>query len=153
MLFLLFQLGGDRYALPVNQVIEVLPLVEIKSIPLAPPGVSGIFNYRGTPVPVIDISQMTIGRPAELKLSTRIVLVKYDELEQQVVGLLAERATQLLRRDPKEFYDPGVSVASAPYLGQVTTDGTGLIQRIELVALLSGAVKKLLFPSELQRIE
>ena len=33
MLFLLFQLGEDRYALDTGRVIEVLPLVAITPIP------------------------------------------------------------------------------------------------------------------------
>jgi len=50
MLFLLFQLGQDRYALEASRVIEVLPLVSLKRIPQAPRGVAGLFNYRGRPV-------------------------------------------------------------------------------------------------------
>ena len=47
MLFLVFQLGQDRYALDTGTVAEVLPLVEITPIPLAPAGMAGLFNYRG----------------------------------------------------------------------------------------------------------
>ena len=36
MLFLLFELGTDRYALDALQIAEVLPLVAIKRIPRAP---------------------------------------------------------------------------------------------------------------------
>ena len=32
MLYLLFQLGDDRYALDVSQVVEVLPLVRIRKM-------------------------------------------------------------------------------------------------------------------------
>ena len=64
MLFLVFQLGPDRYALDAKRVAEVLPLVDIKSIPHAPNGIAGVFNYRGTPVPVIDLAQLTLGQPA-----------------------------------------------------------------------------------------
>jgi chemotaxis-related protein WspB len=56
MLFLLFQLGEERYALDTSHVAEVLPLVAITPIPQAPTGVAGLFNYRGAPVPAIDLS-------------------------------------------------------------------------------------------------
>jgi CheW-like domain len=36
MLFLVFQLGTDRYAIEAAQVVEVLPLVNAKHIPRAP---------------------------------------------------------------------------------------------------------------------
>ena len=50
MLFLLFELGTDRYALDARQIAEVLPLVAITQFPQMSPAVSGVFNYRGAPV-------------------------------------------------------------------------------------------------------
>ena len=40
MLYLLFELGKDRYALEAGQVMEVLPLLEFKRIPHAIKGVA-----------------------------------------------------------------------------------------------------------------
>ena len=54
MLFLLFQLGKERYALEATRVVEVVPLLALKQLPQAPKGVAGIFNYRGRPVPAGD---------------------------------------------------------------------------------------------------
>src|SRR5438105_11295634 len=78
MLLLTFKIGSDRYALPASQMIEVVPLVSLKKIPQAPPGVAGIFNYHGQPVPVIDLSELTIGIPAQARVSTRIILINYS---------------------------------------------------------------------------
>jgi chemotaxis-related protein WspB len=155
MLFLLFQIDRDRFAIPASEIIEVLPLVKIRKVLRAPPGLAGIFIYRGAPVPVIDLSEMTSGRAAEFRISTRIILVEYNAGpgKKQVVGLLAERATQMLRRDPKDFFDPGVRVTSASYLGPVTRDGQNIIQRIDLVRLLSDPIHQLLLPQALTRLE
>ena len=76
MLFLLFCLGADRYAIEAAQVSEVLPLITIKALPQAPPGVAGVINLRGAPVPVIDLSALALGRSASPWLSTRIVVVR-----------------------------------------------------------------------------
>ena len=64
MLFLLFQMGEDRYAIEATQVLEVLPLVNFKRIPGAPSSMAGVFNYHGTPVPLIDLSELALGRPS-----------------------------------------------------------------------------------------
>ena len=40
MLFLVFRLGNDRYAIEATQVVEVLPLVNWKCVPRAPAGVA-----------------------------------------------------------------------------------------------------------------
>ncbi len=147
MLFLLFQLGQDRYALDVGQVAEVLPLVSLKRIPQAPPAVAGVFDFRGEPVPVIDLSQTALGRPAQPRLSTRIILAHYPDGDggKRLLGLMAEKVTETLRRDPADFVDAGVDNDATPYLGPVATDARGMIQWIEVDSLLTPAVRDLLF--------
>jgi chemotaxis-related protein WspB len=147
MLFLLFELGNHRYALDVRQVAEVLPLVGVTQIPRAPEAMNGLFNYRGAPVPVIDLSQLTLGRPAARRLSTRIVLVHYpDETGQtHLLGLIAERATQTARYEPSDFVASGVTNAGTPYLGPVLTDARGLLQWIDVRTLLPPPFRDLLF--------
>jgi chemotaxis-related protein WspB len=147
MLFLLFQLGKDRYALEASQVVEVLPLLNFKKIPRAPPGVAGAFNYRGAPVPVIDLSELTIGNPSRQRLSTRIVLVNYplESGGRRILGLIAEHATETIHLEPTDFLSSGVTVDEATYLGPVAKDERGLIQRIEVKKLLTESVRGLLF--------
>ena len=50
MLYLLFQLDGDRYALNVAQIAEVLPLAATKSIPGTPAWVAGVIERHGAPL-------------------------------------------------------------------------------------------------------
>jgi len=147
MLFLLFELGRERYALDVRQVAEVLPLLAITPIPQAPAAVAGVLNFRGAPVPVIDLSQLTLCRPAERRLSTRIVLVHYPDGagDTRLLGLIAERATQTVRREPADFVPSGVTSVGAPYLGPVAADARGLLQWIDVQTLLPPAVRDALF--------
>jgi len=147
MLFLIFQLGNDRYALEAAQVVEVLPLVDLKKLPQAPRGVAGAFTYRGTPVPVLDLTDLTLGTPSPHRISTRLVLVHFpsESGEKRILGLIAERATDTLRREPADFAPAGVELENAPYLGPVTRDDRGLIQWIEVKKLLPQNVRDLLF--------
>jgi chemotaxis-related protein WspB len=153
MLFLQFQLGNDRYALDSRQVVEVLPLLGIKQIPQAPAGVAGAFNYRGKPVPVIDLSELALSCPARLRMSTRIIIVRYPDGmgTPHLLGLIAEKATETLRRDPADFTDTGVSTDGASYLGPVATAPDGLVQWIEVSKLLPSAVRDVLFKQPLER--
>jgi chemotaxis-related protein WspB len=152
MLFLLFRLGKDRYAIDVRQVVEVLPLVAVKQIPLAPPAVSGAFNYRGNTVPLIDLSQLALGRPAQARLSTRIVLVNYPDGSggMRLLGLLAEHVTETMSCSAKDFKDSGVSLPDAPFLGRVAADAKGLVQWLQVDQLLPPEVRDLLFQSPLE---
>jgi chemotaxis-related protein WspB len=139
MLFLVFQQGAHRYAIDSSQIAEVLPLVTITSIARAPEEVAGIFVYRGAPVPVIDLSQLFEGRPAERRLSTRVVIVHYPNGtgDTRLLGLIAEKATGTIRREPGDFVDSGVLNDRAPYLGSVATDTRGLVQRVDIARLLT----------------
>jgi chemotaxis-related protein WspB len=147
MLLLLFQIGPERYALDTGQVAEVLPLVGITRIPQAPAGVAGVFNYRGEPVPVIDLSQLTIGRPAQSRLNTRIVLVHYPDGNggTHLLGLIAERVTETVRRDRADFVASGVTSGRTPYLGPVAADARGLMQWMDVEQLLPASVRDVLF--------
>ena len=152
MLFLQFQLGQDRYVLASSEVVEVLPLLGIKQIPQAPAGVVGVFNYRGKPVPVIDLSELALGRPARRHMSTRIIIVLHPggNGELHLLGLIVEKATETVHLDPADFADSGVVIGDAPYLGSVATDSNGLVQRIEVTRLLPTAVREVLFKQELE---
>jgi chemotaxis-related protein WspB len=150
MLFLLFELGKDRYALDVRQIAAVLPLVGVKQIPKAPQAMNGLFNYHGAPVPVVDLSQLTLGRPSARRLSTRIVLVHYPDQagRTHLLGLIAERATQTARHEPSDFVASGVTNSGAPYLGPVVTDARGLVQWIDVRRLLPPSFRDLLFQEQ-----
>jgi chemotaxis-related protein WspB len=149
MLFLLFYLGDDRYLLETQRVVQVLPLVQWKAVPQAPAGVAGLFNYRGSPVPLIDLGQLALGRPSRRHMSTRIILVEYcatvskDPDNTRLLALLAEKITTTLQRSHTEFTVTGVD--GAPYLGPVTTDAVGIMQRVEVEHLLPTDLRDLLF--------
>ncbi len=138
MLVLLFQLGADRYALDATRIAEVLPLVVIRPVPHAPAGVAGVFDYRGEPVPVVDISMVVLGRPAERQLSTRLLVIDPpDPLRgSRRIGLIAEKATQTVRRERTDFVDSGVSNERAAYLGPIMRDAGGFVQWIDVGGLL-----------------
>jgi chemotaxis-related protein WspB len=142
MLFLMFQLGTDRYAIDAADVVEVLPLVHAKRIPQSPPGVAGVFDYHGAPVPLIDLAELALGKPSRRWMSTRIILINYRQGsgEAQLLGLLAEHATETLRRPEEDFKDSGLTVPGAAYLGPVLIDASGIVQRIELRKLLSASI-------------
>jgi chemotaxis-related protein WspB len=147
MLLLLFRLGPDRYALDAAEIGAVLPLVDIKALPGAPAGVAGVIAHRGQPVPVIDLPALALGRPAREVLSTRIVLTRYDADDgtPHWLGLIAESATETMRRDPADFTEPGLDNPDTPYLGKVATDPQGLIQLITPRRLLPPALREMLF--------
>lgn len=151
MLFLLFQLGQDRYALKAELVVEVLPLVALKALPGAPRGVAGLVDYRGAAVPVIDLTALALGVAAAARVSTRLLIVRYSPARngERLLGLIVERATEMLKCAPEDFRATGVETSGAPYLREVTRDRQGLIQRVEVTAMLSEELRTVLFGESL----
>ena len=155
MLFVLFHLGQERYALEAARVVEVVPLLALKRFLQSPRGVAGVFIYRGRPVPAIDLCELTVGRPAQENFSTRIIIINHGNNpgEQQLVGLIAERVTETLRRDESEFLDPGVQVATSPFLGPVLMDGRGIVQVINPERLMVEGLAMLISGQSLATLE
>lgn len=147
MLFLLFQVGPDRFAIEANRVVEVLPLLEFKTLSQAPKGVAGLFNYRGRLVPAVDLCHLALDQPAKENLSTRIIIVRYPDASgnPHLVGLIAEQATVLLRKERADFAEPTMRIKSAPYLGPVMMDDLGVVQWVYEQRLLSESVRDTLF--------
>ncbi|MDB5839473.1 MAG: Chemotaxis signal transduction protein [Herminiimonas sp.] len=152
MLFLLFQLDADRYALDARQVAEVLPLVALKALPRMPPWVAGTFSYHGKPVPVIDLTSLALGRPSHRRLGTRMVLMHYPEpgTHSHLLGIIVEKATNTVRRDEADFAACGIDSENARYLGPVANDARGLIQWVRIKDLLPAPVRAMLFPVPLE---
>jgi chemotaxis-related protein WspB len=155
MLFLIFRLGPDRYALDANEIVEVLPRVALKALPSTPAWVAGVFDYRGQMVPVIDLPALALGRPATDHMSTRTILITYPADEgsgtarPHVLGVIAEHANRTLRRDAADFHPSGIDTPDAPYLGPIATDADGLLQWIHVPGLLPPDVRASLFAAEL----
>jgi chemotaxis-related protein WspB len=148
MKLLVFHIGDDRYGLRLAVVRRVLPLMELKGLPLAPPAVAGLMNLHGDSVPVIDLSSISGLPPARAHFDTRIVLVDYMAPDGAVhaLGLLAERVTGMQDLDAAALGAAGVQ--AAPFLGEVAGDAQGMVQLVELEQLLPEPLRALLFPQE-----
>lgn len=147
MLLLTFQAENQHYAIDAGHVLEVIPIVKIRKLPGTPDFVRGILNYRGMPVPVIDITHMLSGRPSAEHLSSRIILLKYPENSESknVLGILAEHATDTVVRENKEFADSGIASPEMPSLGKISIGGRRMLQIVKIDDLLTDGLKAMLF--------
>lgn len=124
MLFVTFQTGDDLYALAADAIVEILPLVEMRRVREAPPEIAGWFSHRGAFAPAVDLSLIAQGRPAARRMSTRILMVRHMTGAQALLmGLIAEKATETLRADPKAF---------APFVHS----RRGPVERVEVESLV-----------------
>ncbi len=130
MLMLLFYAGDDLYAIESTRIVEVIPRVALRKVQHVPEYVAGLFNYRGTILPVIDLCHLIQGNPSHAYLSTRIIIVSHPKANGglQYLGLMAERVTETLNRSSNDVLESTLSVEDAPYLTGTIIDHKRIIQ-------------------------
>jgi purine-binding chemotaxis protein CheW len=60
--YCIFRAGRERFCLDVLEVDEVVEWPRLTYLPLSPPFLMGVFNLRGTIVPVVDIAFTEVRR-------------------------------------------------------------------------------------------
>ncbi len=134
MLFVLAQVQGARYAIPARRVVEMIPMVEVVRMPNLRVGLAGLLQYHGSSVWVFDLALLTAGGPSPALMSTRIALLDLGQAGRvhRLVGLVAERATQMVRIPPDRFGSDEAGLSEIPYLGPIAITPQGPIRRVEV---------------------
>jgi chemotaxis-related protein WspB len=152
MLVLTFQVGGERLALDLRQIHEVVPSVRLQRVAGSPPWLAGVFVYRGQIVPVIDLPRLVGAEACPRHLSTRIILVPHVlDGQEGLLGLLATQVADIRDLRPPERAQPRLVVPGHPDLGPVHVAGGEMLHLVELDRLLPEASRQqlLLVPREL----
>jgi purine-binding chemotaxis protein CheW len=110
-LLVTFRLDGDRYALDIHRVREVVECGDVTRVPRAPAAVRGVISLRGGVVPVVDLAVKFGLPPTRLAKRTCVVVVELSEGEEAaVVGILADEVDRVLEL-------PAADVEPAPRFG------------------------------------
>ena len=108
--FLTFRVGGQLYALPAEDVSEVILVPPVARLPHSPRSLMGLANLRGTVLPVIDLS-LLLGRAAfaPARLARAIVLTGAAP-----VALAVEAVDSLVAPDTGQIETRQAELAAAP---------------------------------------
>lgn len=93
MKVIVFQIGNEEYAVPVDQVGSIERLESITRVPRTEKFVKGIINLRGIVIPVIDLRLRFGMEEAKHTDSTRIIIIHLDQVE---VGLIVDLANDVI---------------------------------------------------------
>jgi chemotaxis-related protein WspB len=156
MLLLTFRAAENLYAVDVTRVVEVVPRVELRRLPHAPAYLTGLFDYRGAVVPVIDLAILLGLDPCRDRLSTRIILVDLRPGEthrdgpsspsrRRLVGLVAEHVSDVASVTPEQVISPPMNLPQAPYLGAIVEVGQEMTQLIIADHLLEPSFREAFF--------
>jgi purine-binding chemotaxis protein CheW len=134
--FLVFQLCGDDFALPIEVVDEVARVpVQVTRLPKAPAFLEGVINLRGEVLPVID-QRRRFGMPAATNHAARRLIVV--RTEHRRAGLIVDAVSEVLR-------SAGDAIEPAPDLSGEATQLVHGVINLEA----AGRMVLLLDPTEL----
>jgi chemotaxis-related protein WspB len=149
MQLLTFTVAGHDYAIESRQVVEVLPRVAGRPIPHTPDYMLGVFSYRGSLVPLVDLGRRLAGAPPAERLSTRVIVVALPGPAAEGpphpgsaaapaprLGLVAENVITICSGDEAEATLAAFDLPDAAFLGPVLRLGDRLVQMVLVEHLL-----------------
>ena len=76
MQLLTFTIGGQQYGIDTRNIVEVLPFISAQELPQQAKEIRGLIRYRGKLLPAVDLCQLILDRPCQLRLGTRTIVLK-----------------------------------------------------------------------------
>ena len=91
---LVFRVGGQRYAIPLRDIAEIVPMARLASSPSLPAVVDGFLNLAGRAVAVVRLARL-LGAPEQPPgLYTPLLILRHAE---PPLALLVERVERVVR--------------------------------------------------------
>lgn len=123
MNILLFHIGDQPYGIDTATVIEIGPCARVRVLPHPSPGLSGLLNWHGQSIPVIDAHLLLGARAAQPFVSTRMIIIGMPTATHalSVCALIAERVTGPVAVTQVRTAGPPMNYG--PLLGPLVSDG------------------------------
>jgi purine-binding chemotaxis protein CheW len=89
-----FVIGDEEYAVPILSIQEIIKPFSWTRVPQVPNYVLGVFNLRGSVIPLIDL-RLKFGLPAKKQNEdTRFIVMRHGD---DVAGFVIDRLTMAIR--------------------------------------------------------
>jgi purine-binding chemotaxis protein CheW len=98
--YLTFLLGKGHFGLEILKVREIIGLIEITAVPLAPPHVRGVVNLRGKVIPVVDLRTRFAMPATETTAETCVIVVSMGDRE---IGVLVDQVLEVQNIDATDI--------------------------------------------------
>lgn len=148
-----FYVGSERFAVDSAAIVMVVPGIEPRPVPGAHDAVTGVIDYRGTVVPILDLCRLFGHGPCPVKLANRILICDLSGgdgsggrwyqsgADADYLGILAENVTRVAELDPDApGSHPGPETEGFSGLGRILRDGDDLVQLVKVADLIPADV-------------
>ena len=89
-----FIVGDEEYSVPILSIQEIIKPIECTRVPQTPSYVLGVFNLRGSVIPLIDLRQKFGLEAKKYTEDTRFIVMKHKD---EVAGFVIDRLTEAIR--------------------------------------------------------
>jgi len=147
-----FVLGGERYALDIHLVREIVEMLQITPIPRAPPYISGVVNLRGEITNIMNLNTMLGLVNQEVRDNQKIIVLVPEVVSGSNVGIIVDdviRVLQVAEADVERLGEGLASEVSGFVKGIIKLKGdetdkksTYLIIWIDMQKVIEEVVKK-----------
>jgi len=105
--YLTFSLGGEMYAIEIDNIKEIIEYGSLTTVPMMPEFVRGVINLRGRVVPVIDLS-VRFGRKATetTKRTCNVIIEVRAEGQTIDIGIVVDAVSEVLEIPATEIEPP-----------------------------------------------
>jgi purine-binding chemotaxis protein CheW len=103
-----FIIGDEEYAIPILNIVEIIKPIEFTRVPSVPEYVLGVFNIRGSVIPLIDLRRKFNLTPMNNTGDTRYIVMKGKN---NTAGFVIDRLTEAIRIN-KNRIDPAPETLS-----------------------------------------
>jgi purine-binding chemotaxis protein CheW len=111
-----FTLGSEHYALPIQEVHEIIRYTEPRSVASRVDWVRGVISLRGRIVPVYDVAAR-LGISSELTENTKIVIV---EAGSETAGVIVDSVEEVLTVETSQIEEaPGADTTLIESIARV----------------------------------
>ena len=95
-----FIVGDEEFTVPILSIQEIIKPIEYTRVPHTPNYVLGVFNLRGSVIPLIDL-RAKFGIQAESQTAdSRYIVMKNDE---EIAGFVIDRLTEAIRLNVRDI--------------------------------------------------
>ncbi len=98
-----FIVGNEELAVPILNIQEIIKPIECTKVPSVPDYVLGVFNLRGSILPLIDLRRKFGLPPIAQNEDTRYIVIKTENNE---AGFVIDRLTKAIRINQSDIETP-----------------------------------------------
>lgn len=140
--FIGIKIGTEEFLIPISNVREIIMVAPITFVPFSPVYIDGVFNLRGSIVPIVNAQKLMGLVRNELTAASRIIVTRH---EQVTFGLIVDGITYVRNLLPAEVEQrslPGKSLG-AEFITSICKQDNyicGILDIPRIISVASGGI-------------